>query len=60
MLSNWNEFGEGTYICPSGLNEFGYLECVREVFTGGCASDTETNIKPSANQLKRLSTLYPH
>jgi len=59
MLSNWNEFGEGTYIAPSGLNEFGYLECVREVFTGGCASNTETNIKPSANQLKRLSTLYP-
>ncbi len=59
MLSNWNEFGEGTYISPSGLNEFGYLECVREVFTGGCAAEKETNIKPTSNQLKRLSTLYP-
>ncbi len=59
MLSSWNDFGKGTYIAPSGLNEFGYLECVREVFTGGCASDTETNIKPTANQLKRLSTLFP-
>ncbi|MBP3580328.1 MAG: glycoside hydrolase family 99-like domain-containing protein [Clostridia bacterium] len=59
MLSSWNEFGAGNYICPSGLNEFGYLEAVREVFTGGCASQSETNIKPCSNQLKRLSTLYP-
>lgn len=59
MLSNWNEFGEGTFIAPSGLNEFGYLECVREVFTGGKSCENETNIKPTQNQLKRLSTLYP-
>ena len=59
MLSSWNEFGKGAYICPSGLNEFGYLECVREVFTGGCGSYVETNIKPTSSQLKRLSTLYP-
>ena len=59
MLSNWNEYGEGTYICPSGLNEFGYVEGVRDVFTQGFEDGFNPNIKPTANQLKRLSTLYP-
>ncbi len=59
MLSNWNEYGEGTYICPSGLNEFGYVEGVRDIFTQGFENGFNPNIKPTPNQLKRLSTLYP-
>ena len=26
MISTWNEYGEGTYIMPSGLNGFGYVD----------------------------------
>lgn len=32
FLSTWNEFSEGTYICPTESTGFGYLEAVRESF----------------------------
>jgi len=56
MLSTWNEFGEGTYIAPSGLNGFGYLDTIREVYTKGGEHVDET---PTANQQKRLGYLFP-
>lgn len=59
MLSNWNEYGEGTYICPHAGHGFGHVEAVRNVFTQGHEDGINHNIKPTANQLKRLSTLYP-
>lgn len=58
MMSNWNEYGEGTYImpCPK-LNGFGYLDAVREVYTKEKGEHTDD--VPTANQLSRLSYLYP-
>ena len=58
MMSNWNEFGEGTYIMPcAGLNGFGYLDAVREVYTKEKGEHTDD--VPNAHQLSRLSYLYP-
>lgn len=58
MCSNWNEFGEGTYIMPcEKLNGFGYLNALREVYTS--EKGDILNQVPNANQLSRLSYLYP-
>lgn len=56
MLSTWNEYGEGTYMMPSGLNGFGYLDTVRKVFTKG---GEHTDIRPDNLQMARLGHLYP-
>lgn len=56
MLSNWNEYGEGTYIMPcEKLCGFGYLEAVKKVY---CDEFTDTNIVPTENQKSRLGYLY--
>ena len=57
MLSTWNEYGEGTYMCPAGLNGFGYLDEVRKAFTE--ETQAHTNVKPNEKQLDRLGYLYP-
>ena len=59
MLSNWNEYGEGTYIMPSGLNGFGYLDAVREVFTNGSNANTHTDYTLTDEQLSRIGKNYP-
>ncbi len=56
-LSTWNEYGEGTYIMPSGLNEFGYLDVLRKHFTN-LTSDHEDEI-PTDEQAARINRLYP-
>lgn len=56
MLSNWNEYGEGTYICPSGLNGFGYLDSVRSVF---CKDIPHSDAAPSEHQKKRINIMHP-
>lgn len=56
MLSTWNEYGEGTYMMPAGLNGFGYLDTVRKVFTKGTA---HTDERPDNLQQARLEHLYP-
>ncbi len=56
MLSNWNEYGEGTYICPTGLNGFGYLDAVRRVF---CEDNDHIDHVPTDNQKSRICHLYP-
>jgi len=56
MLSTWNEYGEGTYMMPSGLNGFGYLDTVRKVFTKG---GEHTDVRPDNIQMGRLGHLYP-
>ncbi len=57
MLSNWNEYGEGTYVMPSGLNGFGYLDVLRSAYTN--LSQDHTDITPTANQSERFNHLYP-
>ena len=32
MLDNWNEYGEGHFITPTGIAGFGYLEAIARVF----------------------------
>ena len=56
-LSNWNEYGEGTYLMPSGLNGFGYLDAVKDVFAEN-APDAE-NAVPTQAQKARINRLYP-
>ncbi|MBQ8758878.1 MAG: glycoside hydrolase family 99-like domain-containing protein, partial [Clostridia bacterium] len=56
MLSTWNEYGEGTYMMPSGLNGFGYVDTIRDVFTKGGAHEDE---RPDNLQMARLGYLYP-
>ena len=59
MIATWNEYGEGTYIMPcEGLNGFGYLDALREVFTDEKA-DKSLNTIPTENQLKRINRMYP-
>ncbi|MCC6695853.1 MAG: glycoside hydrolase family 99-like domain-containing protein [Candidatus Hydrogenedentes bacterium] len=38
LLDNWNEWGEGHYIAPYREFGFGYLDAVREVFSGAPAA----------------------
>ncbi len=56
-LSTWNEYGEGTYMSPSGLNEFGYLDSVRKVLTN--LGDEHTDYVPTEAQAERIQRLYP-
>lgn len=56
MFSTWNEYGEGTYMMPAGLNGFGYLDTVRKVFTDGGEHEDE---RPDNLQMARLGYLYP-
>ncbi len=55
VLATWNEYGEGTYICPSKLNGFDYLDAVRSAFTEDLP---HTDVVPSENQLSRINVLY--
>lgn len=58
MFSTWNEYGEGTYIMPSGLNGFGYLDVIKSEFTD---NDTAcTDVTPTENQISRLGCLFPN
>ncbi len=57
MLSTWNEYGEGTYIMPSNLNGFGYLDAIKSVFTDNNTSCND--VTPTASQLRRVGYLYP-
>ena len=57
MFSTWNEYGEGTYMCPAGVHGFGYLNEMRKALTveGDCL-DSE---KPSQTAYDRLGYLFP-
>lgn len=56
LLDNWNEYGEGHYIMPSGIHGFGYLQAVREVFT---VNGEYTPERPTNEALLRMQELYP-
>ena len=57
LVSTWNEYGEGTYIMPAGLNGFGYLDVLREVYTD-LPADHEDDV-PTPAQFERITHLYP-
>lgn len=57
MLATWNEYGEGTIMCPSNINGFGYLNEVRKAFTKN-GDDFESD-RPQGDGLDRLGYLYP-
>lgn len=54
-LSTWNEYGEGTYIMPSGLNGFGYLDAVRKAV---CVDEPHEDVVPTAEQKARIGYLH--
>ena len=56
MLSTWNEFGEGTYITPSGLNGFGYLDALRRQF--GNSTVEHEDVTPSEESMRRFTQMY--
>ncbi len=56
VLSNWNEYGEGTYMMPSEGLGFTYLDAVKENL---CKPDDTKNVTPTAAQKARLGYLYP-
>jgi len=56
-LSTWNEYGEGTYIMPSGLNGFGYLDVLRDTYTE--LSHDHKDYIPTPEQAERINHLYP-
>lgn len=56
LLANWNEFGEGHFIMPSRLAGFGYVDAVREVFSGGGRHQDQA---PTKAQKSRFTVLYP-
>lgn len=59
MISTWNEYSEGTYVFPTASNGFDYLENVRQVFTDDISAHSKLDAKPTAEQIKRVSHLYP-
>ncbi len=57
MLSSWNEYGEGTYMAPSPIAGYGYLDAVKKYFTDNNTSCND--LTPTANQLSRIQHLFP-
>ena len=60
ITNTWNEFGEGHYVFPSGLNGFGYLDAHRRVFSSvaDTADAKHFDVVPTDNQKERLGYLY--
>jgi len=56
FLDNWNEFGEGHYICPTQGAGFGYLDAVREVFAP--SAGPHTDLTPSEVGLGPYDSAY--
>lgn len=55
-FGTWNEFGEGHWLAPSGLNGFGYADVWRETLTGSLG--THDDVTPTINQKARICNLY--
>ena len=59
MMSNWNEYGEGTYMMPvTDEKGFGYLDALREAYTDEKA-DESVNTVPTDAQKERITHMYP-
>ena len=59
MISNWNEYTEGTYIFPCEQNGFTYLENIRKAFTNDTSDHSKIDVKPTEAQVQRVSHLFP-
>ncbi len=59
FLSTWNEYSEGTYMAPTASTGYDYLENVRKTFTGDTSDHTDIDVRPTENQIARVSHLYP-
>ncbi len=61
LHTTWNEYGEGHYIMPSGVNGFGYIDATRKVFSSVAGKDDSKHFDamPTDNQKARLGYLYP-
>ncbi len=57
IVSTWNEYTEGTYVAPSNLYGFDYLDNVREVFAEDKAEHED--VIPSEKVKDRMRNLYP-
>ena len=55
-FGTWNEFGEGHWLAPSGLNGFGYSDVWRSVLNGNTAAHDD--VTPTINQMERICNLY--
>ena len=55
-FSTWNEFGEGHWLAPSGLNGYGYADVWRKAFTN--APEVHDDVTPTINQKNRICHLY--
>ncbi len=55
-FSTWNEYGEGHWLAPSGLNGFGYADEWRNAFTS--ADTVHDDVTPTINQKNRITHLY--
>lgn len=55
-FSTWNEYGEGHWLAPSGLNGFGYADEWRAAFTDAAA--VHDDVTPTINQKNRIAKLY--
>ncbi|MBP3580807.1 MAG: hypothetical protein J6K12_06130, partial [Clostridia bacterium] len=60
LTNTWNEYGEGHYVFPSGLNGFGYMDAHRRVFSSvaGTEDSEHFDVVPTDNQKARLGYLY--
>ncbi|MBR2336091.1 MAG: glycoside hydrolase family 99-like domain-containing protein [Clostridia bacterium] len=59
IFSTWNEYTEGTYICPTERIGFSYLENIRKTFTDDTSDHSKIDIKPTKEQIRRVSHMYP-
>lgn len=55
-FSTWNEYAEGHWLAPSGLNGFGYADAWRKVFTNDASEHAD--VVPTLKQKDRISHLY--
>lgn len=55
-FSTWNEYGEGHWLAPTGLNGFGYSDALKSVL---CEDDTQIKHQiPTNSQMSRIAHLY--
>ena len=55
-LSTWNEYGEGHWLAPSGLNAFGYADEWRKAYSD--ASEEHIDTLPTGSAKDRICRLY--
>lgn len=55
-LSTWNEYGEGHWLAPGGLNGFDYADAWRETFSD--AAFSHEDVTPTRNQMSRICHIY--